>query len=450
MKQALRILATFFVLPCAAATASLLIVFQLVVKPTHFDAADETDWFRDALRLMSERHVDGPSSETLVFEAIRGMTNSADSYSDFIDPYEYARFREENEGQYVGIGFVVYNEGPPVTVLYPFENSPAKAAGLQPGDRIIAVDGVDCTGLSHDDVIGRIKLENGEGKSVRLTVRRWTEPDQPVAEPIELEVVRDNIERDSVFDAHLVDPAAGIGYARIAAFQEHTAKELGAALKRLADECRAQDSTLRAVVLDLRRNRGGLLDQAVDAASLFLNPGETVVLTEGRTDDANQTYAATAAAGRFSDLKLAILTDRSTASASEVLAGALQDHLRAVLVGQQTFGKGMVQSVIPRRYVIDGEERLALIKITTSRYVTPSGRAIDKHKGLTPDVFAALPSEVDRLLDRHFQDREIPAETWRLIEERTGYRPLGADFQDGVLEKAVEVLAGEKVFNPVS
>lgn len=441
MRNALRLLTTFFILPCAAATVSLLIVFQLVLKPA-LGATEETEWFIDALRLIEERHVDPLDRRELVFHAIQGMASSADEYSDFIDPHEYARFREDNEGQYVGIGFVVYNEGPPVTVLYPFENSPAAKAGLLPGDRIVAVDGEDCTGLAHDEVIARIKLENGEGKPVRLTVRPWTPEGAPEPNLREIEVVRMNIERPSVFDAHMLDEREGVGYVRIAAFQESTAAELLRALESLRE-----GHELDAVVLDLRRNRGGLLDQAVEVAGLFLEPGDPVVRTEGRTRDSNHSYEAPASAGAFRELRLALLTDRQTASASEVVAGALQDHLRAILVGEQTFGKGVVQSVIPRQYEIDGEPRVGLLKITTSRYVTPSGRALDRRSGLVPDVFASLPPETDRLLDRHFLDREIPEETWKLIVERTGYRPLDeSDFDDVVLKKAVGVLSGDKVF----
>lgn len=452
MKQVLRTLATFFILPCAAATASLLIVFQLVVKPARMDQRDEFAWFQDALQLLTERHVDDLTTQQLVFEAIKGMAESADPYSDFIDPDEYARFREENEGQYVGIGFMVHNAGPPVTVLYPFENSPAKAAGLGPGDRIIAVDGEDCTGLTRDDVIGKIKLEDGEGHAVLLRVQPWFAPGSPAPEPFDVRVVRANIERDSVFDSRLVDREHGIGYVRIAAFQEHTAKELEHAIVTLSERAAAEtEGSLQAVIIDLRKNRGGLLDQAVDVASLFLKRGQPVLFTEGRTQESNQEYDTNDAAGRFAHLKVAVLCDRSTASASEIVAGALSDHMRAVLVGDRTFGKGLVQSVIPRRYIIDDEERTALLKITTSRYVTPSGRAIERSSGLSPDVYARLPAEQDQLLERHFQDREVSAETWKIIKERTGVMPVDeGQFHDDVLDKAVEVLLGDKVFNRVS
>ena len=449
---ALKVIATFFVLPCMAATVSLFLVTRYLLNVEPHDPADEVAWIGDAYHLIQQRHVDAPSPDRLAFSAIDGMVNSLDGYSAFIDPREYAKFREDNEGQYVGIGFRIYSAGPPVTVLCTFPGSPAEQAGLLPGDRIIGVDGEDTTGLGQNDIIEKIKRENGAGQPVALRVQPYHAPGSEPPEPYDVEVVRQNIELQSVHDVHVVDAEKGIGYVRIAAFQEKTSKELASALRTLTEE------GVTSLVLDLRRNRGGLLEQAVEVASFFLPPGELVVSTEGRSDNANQRYPASRSGGAYREMKVAVLVDGGSASASEVVAGALQDHMRGVLVGERTYGKGMVQSVIECQYEVGGdgaderapEKKIGLLKLTTSRYLTPSGRAIDKEHGLTPSVWASLDDEQAPLLDQHFADREISPELWKLIRERTEYQPLAETrFRDTQLERAIEVLDGGRLFNTI-
>jgi carboxyl-terminal processing protease len=442
----LRAFVQYFLFPGLAATCALLGVLHFVVKPRQDLGQDRLAWISDASGLIAERYVAELDSDRLAWEAIKGMTASLDPYSDFVDPEDYARYREQAEGQYVGVGFVLYTEGAPVTVLYPFPGSPAEQAGLETGDRIVAVDGESCAGKRSDEIVEKIK--NLPGTPVTLRVRKYGKPDPQ--DEVDLTIVRELIDTPSVFDAHLADPEQKCGYVRIADFHERTTDELIAALRALADQ------GMKSLVLDLRHNRGGLLTQAIQVASLFLKDC-VVVRTEGRTEESKQVYRTEPVTRdgeivAWHDLPLVVLVDATSASASEIVAGALQDHLRALLVGERTFGKGMVQTQIPRRYGGNGDDEIALLKITTSRYLTPSGKAIEarygfserQRGGLLPDVPAFLAAEEVREFEKHQRDREIAPSIWSLIDVRCKEheRALGGRFRDTQLERAIEVVNG--------
>jgi len=457
MNSALRTFLTAFLLPAVVASTSALLMFHFLLdRRTQEDERDRMAWILDATQLVADRYYEQTSPEQLAYDAIRGIV-SRDPYSEFIDPEMQDQFREENEGNYVGIGFVIYGTADPVTVLHSFPDSPAERAGLGPGDRIIGVDGVDTRDLANDEIIGKIKLKNGEGKPVALRILPWSkEPGGSV--PYDVTVLRSRIFRPSVVDARMVDPERGIAYVRLLAFQEHSATELELALNGLATD------GMKSLVLDLRGNRGGFLDQAVDITSLFIEDG-VVLRTEGRSAAANEVYRTTNRAAPFRGVPIAILVDRQSASASEIVAGALQDYFRAALVGDRTFGKGMVQSKIPRRYVVDGEEKVAHIKITTSRYFTPAGRCIERvrrrnddtrlttpENGLHPDLYLAIRLRDEwRWQQRYLADREIADSTWDLIAERCPEHDRAVESDDGFVDRqlraAVDLLAGDPVFS---
>jgi len=443
----------YFVFPGLASTTALLIVFHFFVKPARELGDDRLAWITDASNLISERYVEDLDQDRLAWEAIKGMTASLDPYSDFVSPDDYARYREDAEGQYVGVGFVLYSEGEPVTVLYPFPGSPAERAGLESGDRIVAVDGESCAGKNSEDIIKKIK--NLPGTPVTLRVRPYGAID--AAGERDLTIVRELIDTPSVFDARFVDEERRIGYVRIADFHEKTTDELISSLLLL------EGQGMKGLVIDLRRNRGGLLNQAINVTSLFLKEA-VVVRTEGRTEDSNVVYSTEPQFHddkqiAWHDLPLAVLVDAGSASASEIVAGALQDHLRALLIGERTYGKGMVQTQIPRRYGGEREDEVAVLRITTSRYLTPSGRAIEarfgfderQRGGLLPDVTALFDEESRRGLEREFLDREISDATWSRIFERCPKKKrfLGGKFDDLQLRRAIDVLNGEPPFQKV-
>lgn len=448
-----RAFVQYFVFPGLASITALLVVFHFFVKPAQELGENRLAWITDASNLISERYVEDVDPNRLAWEAIKGMTSSLDPYSDFVSPADYARYREDVEGQYVGVGFVIYNQGAPVTVLYPFPGSPAEAAGLETGDRIVAVDGESCEGKDAEEIIKKIK--NLPGTPVTLRVRPFGATES--AQDREVTIVRELIDTPSVFDARIVDANTGVGYVRVADFHERTCDELVAALRAL------EKNGMRGLVLDLRRNRGGLLDQAIQVTSLFLKDA-VVVRTEGRTEENNVVYRTEPRLDggelvAWYDLPLTVLVDAGSASASEIVAGALQDHLRALLVGERTYGKGMVQTQIPRPYGGLDEEEVAVLRITTSRYLTPSGRAIEarfgfderQRGGLLPDVTTLFDAKGREALEREFEDREIADATWERIRSRCPKKTrfLDGRFDDVQLKRAIEVQNGEPPFQKV-
>ncbi|MFG0315724.1 MAG: S41 family peptidase [Planctomycetota bacterium JB042] len=456
MNSATRAFLTAFLVPALVATTCALFMYHVLFKDAlRTEERDEMAWIMDAARLVSDRYYEQTRPEELAYDAIRGIVNR-DPYSQFIDPDMEDEFTEENEGNYVGIGFMIYGDAPAVTVLYAFPGSPAEGAGLGPGDRIVGVDGVDTREMSTQAVTDLIKVKDGEGKPVDLRIQPWA-PEGETADPYERKVLRARIWRPSVVDPRIVDPERGIGYVRMKQFQERSVDELEEALNRLALD------GMKSLVLDLRGNRGGFLDQAIEVTSLFLDDG-IVLRTEGRTPGTNEVYRTSKREATFRGVPLALLVDRASASATEIVAGALQDHLRATLVGDRTFGKGMVQSVIPRRYVVDGEERIARIKITTSRWITPAGRSLERlrrrnddpqrfveDRGLHPDLFVPIRTHGEqRWLYGDLADREIDEETWAEIAERCPAHERNVESEDGHVDRqlraAVDQLRGEKVF----
>lgn len=459
MNSGFRTFLTSFLLPATVASVSALLMFQfLLARHFHSESQNEMSWIREATRLISERYYEEVSTEELAYDAIRGMA-SRDRWSGFIDPADEARFREETEGNYVGIGFAVYLQGEPLTVLYPFEGSPSALAGLTTGDRIVGVDGQDLSERSSNEIVERIKLKDGEGVPVTITVQPYAAAGDDPPPRYDATVTRANIQTPSVVDPRIVDQGRGIAYVRAKAFHGQTAEELSRALAGLTT------SGMKSLILDLRGNRGGFLDQAIDVTSLFVQQG-VVVSTRGRTDDSNRVYrteSEESAGAPFRGLPLVLLVDGESASASEIVAGALRDHQRAMLVGSRTFGKGFVQSLIFQEYTVEGEKKTGRLKLTTSRYFTPAGRSIGEsdrqvHRqsngvtGLWPDI--AVPVEDRReqqWLEAYLADREIPETTWQLIRQRCPERSQVVEgdsgFTDRALHAAVRLLRGEKVFN---
>jgi carboxyl-terminal processing protease len=363
---------TLLALALGTALGFALATTSGVLASRRADVAD-LPW-QDA-RLMAEvidrvkaEYVDPVDDHELMQHAIRGMLSSLDAHSAFLDEGDLEDLQVASEGSYSGIGIEVSYEEGLIIVVAPIEGSPAEHAGLATGDIIVAIDGHEVKTAGLAESVGRMR--GPPGTRVRVTVDR-----DGSAEPLEFSIERAEIELQSVRSA-MLEP--GYGYLRISQFSETTLPDLEAAVTALQDE---SGLPLRGVVLDLRGNPGGILEAGVDVADLFLDSG-LIVSATGRTSDAR--FRMDATPGDIIDgAPIAVLVNGGSASASEIVAGALHDNGRALLVGRTTFGKGSVQTVLP----LSGGRA---IKLTTSRYYTPSGTSIHE-RGIEPDV--VLPRE---------------------------------------------------------
>ena len=355
-------------------------------------------------------YVEPVDEKKLISDAIAGMVSGLDPHSQYFDKTHFKEFRESTGGKFVGIGIEMNMEDGLVKVVSPIEGSPAFRAGLKPGDLITRIDDTPVKGLTSDQAVKRMRGEPNTKVTLQV-LRRAENRSFPVT------LVREEIRMQSV-RARLVEP--GYGWVRVSQFQDRTVDDF----VRKVDELYKQDPNLKGLVLDLRNDPGGLLDGAVALSAAFLPPDVTVVSTNGQLPESRAVFKASPEhyARRGADplkklpaalksVPLVVLVNEGSASASEIVAGALQDHKRATIMGSQTFGKGSVQTVRP----LSAETAL---KITTARYYTPSGRSIQA-KGIVPDiwidetaegnVFAALRMrEAD--LEKHLQGGEEKAE----------------------------------------
>ncbi len=301
------------------------------------------------------------SDDQLLHGALRGMIESlGDPYSTFFDPQEYQEWQESLKGEYSGVGIEITIRDGKITVVSPLADTPAEAAGIQPGDWIKAVDGESTEGWTLEEASMHIRGE--EGTEVVLTVQHRDGTVEDIT------IVRAHIHVKPIQSRYLDDEH--VGYVRLLRFDFDTAGELGKALYSFPLE------ELKGVILDLRNNPGGLLSAAVEVASFFLDKGKLVVSTKGPSFGTKRYYSS---GNGFPDLPLAVLVNEGTASASEIVAGAIQDHGVGVLIGEKTFGKGVIQEFVSR--LSDG----SAIKLTVGEYFTPKGRPV-QDVGLTPDI----------------------------------------------------------------
>ncbi|MBB6093069.1 carboxyl-terminal processing protease [Povalibacter uvarum] len=339
------------------------------IPPPPKATAEQSVPWRDArllaevLELVRKDYVDDISDQALIEAAIRGLVSDLDPHSSFLDPQELDEIRISTAGEYSGVGIEVALENGAVSVVSPIEGGPAERAGVLAGDQIVAVDEVPVSLENLNDTIDRMRGK--PGSTVKITIARSEMPQR-----LEFTLARANVQVHSVKQT-LLEP--GYGYIQISHFSESTTPDVQRALAKLKQQ---SGSDLRGLVLDLRDNPGGLLEAAIGVSDVFLEDG-VIVTASGRAADAQ--FEMDAQPGDdMNGAPVVVLVNGGSASASEIVAGALKDHHRAKIVGQQTYGKGSVQTVMP---LSDGHA----IKLTTSRYYTPSGVSIHK-VGITPDV----------------------------------------------------------------
>ena len=353
----------------------IILIYSLILLPALFgnqhyalgntDDLQETyknlEVFSNVLSITQQNYVDDIDTKEALEGAIRGLLTSLDPHSSFLKPQDFKELQDETKGSFSGIGIEITLKDDMLTVVSPIEDTPAFKAGIQAGDRIIKIEDESTKDMSIFDAVKQLRGEKGSEVTISIHREDWTDLE-------EFTIVRDVIPIHSVRSDIL---ESGYGYVRISNFQRNTTKDLKKSIKKLLEE-----SMLKGLVLDLRNSPGGLLDVSVKVADIFLDEG-IIVSTRGRIKDQNLEFSAHGE-GQGYDFPIVVLINGGTASASEIVAGALQDHERALIMGTQSFGKGSVQTIIP---MADG----AGLRLTTARYYTPNGTSIQA-TGITPDV----------------------------------------------------------------
>ncbi|HJQ98101.1 MAG TPA: S41 family peptidase [Candidatus Polarisedimenticolaceae bacterium] len=350
--------------------------------------ATQVRTFGRILALVEDNSVGKIESKDMVENAIQGMLHTLDPHSNYLNKEAYSEMKDEQRGSFYGLGIQITKRGPdkPLTILAPIDGTPASKAGLQPGDVISKIEGQDTIDLTVQDAVRKLKGE--KGTKVTITIQR---PGEENTAPFDVTLFRDEIPTKSIAHAFMLQP--NVGLVRISNFTSTTTSELDDAIEAL----KAKGMT--RMILDLRQNPGGLLDQAVGVSSRFIPEGKLVVYTRGRIPGSDQDY--TAKGEERTDVPLVVLVDHSSASASEIVSGCIQDHDRGLVVGATTFGKGLVQRVIPLR---DG----GALALTTAKYYTPSGRLIQRDYSDLDDYFLDPELEEDgqAALEHTFGNRE--------------------------------------------
>mgnify|MGYP001197077936 CR=1 FL=1 len=391
--------------------------------------------FTDVLGLLQKEYVEETKSKDLVYGAIKGMLEILDPHSAFMPPNMYKEMQEETKGRFEGLGIEITMKEGVLTVVSPIEDTPAFKAGIQAGDQILKIDGELTKALTLMDSVKRMR--GPKGSKVTLTIMREGFPN-----PREYTLIRDVIPIRSVRYEVLEKQ---YGYIRLSQFQEKTDSEFEKAIRTLEEETKGG---LKGMILDLRNNPGGLLDQAVKISDRFIESG-IIVSIEGRREEHKMKFNAHPQEDNLTRYPLVVLVNGGSASGAEIVAGAIQDHGRGIILGTQTFGKGSVQTIFSLK---DGSG----LRLTTARYYTPSGRSIQA-KGIVPDIIVkpSLPEEekatppklpTEKDLERHLNDvkeKEKPKiEVKEKVKEK---KPV-----DNQLERALELLKSWEIFKNIA
>ena len=382
----------------------------------------ELELFEHALAIVRSDYVEEPQAKDLIYGALKGMLSTLDPYSQFLDPDSYNELKVDTEGEFGGLGIEITIKDDLLTIISPIDDTPAAKAGLRAGDRIVKIDSQLTRGITLLEAVK--KLRGKPGTQVALTVFREGD-----IELKEVTLERAIITIESIREAKLLSDH--IGYIRVSDFREKTTDDLEQAIKQLKGQ------EMDSLILDLRNNPGGLLDVAVSVSELFLSRHQLIVSTKGRLRNQNQEMRARAD-GLITELPMVVLINEGSASASEIVAGAIQDHHRGIVMGTKSHGKASVQTIFPLK---DG----SALRLTTSKYFTPSGRSIHG-QGILPDV--DVPFERPRDEAKGKADGKGEALFDRL---ESGASPAPAEGgeakpRDNQLDRAIDLLKGIKVY----
>jgi carboxyl-terminal processing protease len=351
--------------------------------------------FTEVLSLVESNYVNEIEGQKLIRGAIRGMLNTLDPHTSYMSPEFYKEMQVETSGRFGGLGIEITTRGGILTVVTPIEDTPAYREGVKAGDQIIEIEGKSTKKLNLQNAVRN--LRGRPGTKVTITVFRKGEE-----QPLKFTITREVIRIKSVRSKKLRN---GIGYVRIRSFRSTTGREVSTAVKKFEDE------KLKGLVLDLRNNPGGLLSQAVSVSNLFLRSGQLIVYTKGRIENQQNRYTSSED-GFKSKMPVVVLVNPGSASASEIVAGAIQDLKRATIMGEKTFGKGSVQTIVPLK---DGSG----LRLTTALYYTPKGRLI-QGKGIEPDIIVLQPVRSSRR--RIIRERDLPGHLLN-EDEKKGIKP---------------------------
>jgi carboxyl-terminal processing protease len=411
-------------------TVNLIVGARIYLSSAH--AAERKDSAEPSLELFAgvlgkvrTEYVNGQNLtyRDLVYAALKGMIGSLDPHSEFMDPDEYRELQSDTEGAFGGLGLMVTMKDNYVTVITPMEDTPGFRAGILSGDRIVKINGKSAERMSLQDAVKQLRGE--PGTQVTMTIQR---PSTGMVKDFTLTraIVKMDMVKDINGKKEFPLGADKIGYIRITQFGDKTDDELETALNKLKQQ------GMKALILDLRWNPGGLLDEAVEVCSEFLPRGQLVVTTEGRDPGQNTIRRAEGHGNALKGMPIVVLVNLGSASASEIVAGCLQDLHRAIILGEKTFGKGSVQSIFP---LDDG----SALKLTTAKYYTPSHKVIQEH-GIVPDITVPMSDEEEAALIY----KRAPGELESLRPED---RARVEGIQDAQLERAEDLLKGMLLYS---
>jgi carboxyl-terminal processing protease len=403
----------------AAITLTVVIAIQAAsALPKGYSPYRKLNIFARVLTYVENNYVEYVDDSKLIYGAIKGMMDTLDPHSTFMPPDQYKQMKVDTQGEFGGVGIEVEVRDKWITVVAPLEGTPAERAGIKPGDQIRAINGKSTEDMRLFEAVRAMR--GPRGTRVRITIKR-----QGVKKLLKFEIVRDIIKIVSVSSKML---APSVGYVRLKKFQERTDEQLKLALDRMIKK-----GKLRGLILDLRNNPGGLLDQAVRVADLFVESG-LIVRTKGkrgRLMDSEKAHSK----GTYSGFPMICLVNGGSASAAEIVAGALQDHKRAVVIGTGTFGKGSVQTIID---LDDGSG----LKLTIARYYTPKGRSIQE-RGIAPDILVQEtppPARKRKLKREKDLKRHLPS------EGKKGFKVQQKRLKDFQLQTALDYLKAAEIF----